>query len=233
MKKISILFFLFLTVFAFADTVITSSITEWGEEETESTYILSSDVTIADRIKVLGTVTLQLNSGCTLDADSGITVNNGHTLIIDGDGTLNASGVNGAGSGGYTNFNNCVTVIINGGTITATTEDYYSAGIGGGGGTINGNWVERIIINGGTVTARGGSGGAGIGGGRLSALLYCEINGGKVIAEAGGSGAAGIGGGDGSSWKGQYGACGTVIINGGEVIAQHLGFSKVKLQYRV
>jgi hypothetical protein len=72
-----------------------------------------------------------------------------------------------------------------------------------------------ITINGGTVNAKGGSGGAGIGGGTNSAVQTIEINGGTVTATSR-SIAAGIGG----------GFCapgGNITINGGIVNASGQG----------
>ena len=68
-----------------------------------------------------------------------------------------------------------------------------------------------MTIYGGDVTARGGSYGAGIGGGANGAGGTVTINGGDVTAR-GGYGGSGIGG-------GAYGAGGTVNINGGKVEA--------------
>lgn len=215
-----------LPAFVFADTPITSSTTEWGAYYTDSKYILSSNVTISSRITVKGSVTLQLNSGCTLTASSGITVSNGNTLIIEGAGTLIANGpANYAGIGGNNTYpnNTAGEIIINGGTIVATGGTY-GAGIGGGGiYNNNANFTKRVIINGGNITATGGSEAAGIGGGHLSSLDYCEINGGTVKATGGSHGASGIGGGDGSLWAGAYGGAGTIIINGGDIEAKSQG----------
>ena len=97
------------------------------------------------------------------------------------------------------------TVMINGGTVTATGGDYV-AGIGSG---YRGS-IEAVTISGGIVTATGGYGAAGIGGGEGGAGSAVTINGGTVTA-TGGDYAAGIGG--------AGGAGGTVTINGGSVTA--------------
>ncbi|MBR5232214.1 MAG: hypothetical protein IKW00_08220, partial [Clostridia bacterium] len=114
-----------------------------------------------------------------------------------------------AGIGGEYN-EDCGTITINGGTITAKgggTGTNGAAGIGGGlygrGGT--------ITINGGTVFATGGYYAAGIGGGRFHRGGTTTITGGIVIAN-GGNNAAGIGGGYGGSG-------GTITISGGTVTA--------------
>jgi uncharacterized repeat protein (TIGR02543 family) len=128
------------------------------------------------------------------------------TLVIQGSGSLTASGgSNGAGIGA-SNWGTVGTITINGGTITATGGTN-GAGIGGG---VNGNG-GTIIINGGTVTATGGVCGAGIGGGYYGSSGIVTINGGTVTA-TGGSWAAGIGG-------GYRGAGDTITINGGAVTA--------------
>lgn len=118
------------------------------------------------------------------------------TLIIDGDGTLNANGGTTHGAGIGTNRK---------GTDSST-------GITG-----------KIIINSGTIIAKGGTGGAGIGspypyqtssGLKLGAI---EINGGTVIA-TGGNMAAGIGGSSAVS-------NGSITINGGYVKASSTSLS--------
>ena len=214
----------------FAEPIkIDSSKTEW-KESVSDTYVLESDVTIEDRIRVTGQVTLQLNEGCTLTASKGITVNSNDVLIINGTGVLNATGSNrSAGIGGeYLNNTSSLLyagiIIINGGTVTATGGDE-AAGIGGGGGegsNRNSGYLKEIIINGGTITATGGSDSAGIGGAIAGSLNKCTINGGKVTA-TGKNGAAGIGGSDGTCWAGGYGWANSIIINGGEVHAKSNG----------
>ena len=113
------------------------------------------------------------------------------TLIIEGTGTLNASGANFCpGIGGFGN------IIINGGIITATGGDHRGAGIG----SIADDSIgyNSITINGGDITAIGGSdGGAGIGTGRESKGGDITINGG-IIKATGGMDAAGIGCGNNS-----------------------------------
>lgn len=73
--------------------------------------------------------------------------------------------------------------------------------------------MDTLTINGGTVTAKGGNGGAGIGGDSHNAKgINVVVNGGRVYATGNGS-AAGIGG-------GENGAGGSFVINGGMVNAQ-------------
>lgn len=224
--------FLFALSFVFAEPVIiTPSTTEWNEEVSD-TYVLSEDVTINDRIRVLGRVTLHLNEDCTLDATQGITVHINETLIIEGEGKLIATGPERyAGIGGEIDSLQAGTIIINGGTITATGGSSNAslsgggAGIGGGGGqgtSRSSGYCRKVEINGGTVTATGGNLSAGIGGAICSNLWECTINGGTVTA-TGQNGAAGIGGGDGSPWGGGYGGAGPIIINGGKVVAKSTG----------
>ena len=129
--------------------------------------------------------------------DSGTIIINGGTIIADG-----ASGI-GCGIGSSKNSGNqgdkgpgyyYANIEINGGDITATSNDI-GAAIGGG---MYGDAI--ITITGGTINATGGSrsgnthhGGAGIGGGYLG-HSEVTISGGTIVAQ-GGDGAAGIGSG--------------------------------------
>ena len=114
-------------------------------------YVVSNDVTIADRIIVDGTAHLILVDGKTLNANSGIAVEGSSSLNIyaqstESDmGTLNAAG------------------------ISDEDNDNYTAGIGS-----NSDWgtdAGTITINGGKINATGGLGSAGIGGGMENAEL--------------------------------------------------------------
>ena len=113
-------------------------------------------------------------------------------------------GENNAGIGGDDGSGG--TIIISGGTVTAT-GGVRGAGIGGG----NNGEGGTIIISGGTVTATGGSNGAGIGGSQRGSGGTITISGGTVTA-TGNSYGAGIGGGNGGNG-------GTVTITGGTVTA--------------
>ncbi len=144
----------------------------------------------------------------------GVYVPVGKTLIISGEGSLNASTIpgysgdwSGAGIGGSA-YQSCGNIQIESGTITAT-GGRNSAGIGGGEDTSFGN----IWIKGGTVTATGGGYAAGIGGGYDS---YGETTGGnitidntvtRVTATRGANAPYSIG-------PGKNGTCGTVTIGG-------------------
>ena len=117
----------------------------------------------------------------------GIQIADGHTLTIEGDGSLDASS-NGKGAGIGGNYNeDCGNIVIKGGKITATGGSR-AAGIGGGSeGTIG-----DITISGGEVAAMGGAFASGIGWGSLGNSGNIMISGGNVAA-LGGEGACGIG----------------------------------------
>ena len=155
-----------------------------------------------------------------------IHVPSGTTLTIeDGGGSLNITSGNGAAIGGNCgrsgNGEDGGTVVINGGTVNASS-DSYGAGIGGGGslsaGCIGGA-SGSVTINGGIVSASS-SQGAGIGGGLSvgtgGAGGSVNITGGVVTA-AGGYYSAGIGGGGANSATASGGVGGTVAISGGTV----------------
>ena len=161
-----------------------------------------------------GTVCVNLKDGTTNTLISGkycagLQKNDENiALVIDGNGTLNATGGKGsAGIGGGKGYGGS-NIIINSGTIHADSID--GTGIGGGS---NGNG-EHITINGGNVTADGDVGTAGIGGGFNGNGSDILITGGIVNAK--GNTAAGIGG--GINGNGSY-----ITITGGEVTAKGLG----------
>ena len=138
-------------------------------------YVVSEDVTVADRITVSGTANLILCDGKTLTASNGITVETDNTLNIFAQSTGESMGkltaattygiVRNAVIGGVgSNDSNvpataCGTVNIHGGDIsTGGYSDYYAypgAGIGGGGG-YNAGDGGTVTIYGGKVTARSG-----------------------------------------------------------------------------
>ena len=155
---------------------------------------------------------------------AGISVPEGHTLTIMGNGTLHATGgSNGAGIGGTQN-RSCGNIRIEGGIITATGTGW-CAGIGSG-------WAYKanitcgdITISGGTVTATGGTYAAGIGSGYANqANNTCgdiSISGGTVTA-TGGNNAAGIGSGECGSFASisiGSGISGVTATSGGEYYA--------------
>lgn len=95
---------------------------------------------------------------------------NGKTLVIQGSGSVTATGGEyGAGIGNGGNSTTCGNIIISGGTVKATG----GAGGAGIGSSVNGT-CGYIIINSGTITATGGRGAAGIGSG--GAGKFASIN---------------------------------------------------------
>lgn len=134
----------------------------------------------------------------------GISVPEGKTLTIQGDGSLTVRS-NGAAAGIGASGAACGNIVINSGTITAYgyNNNYEISTWGAGIGGCRANCGD-ITINGGTVTACGGWGGAGIGSGYGSACGNITINGGSVTATGGGN-SAGIGG-------GFWGGCGNITI---------------------
>ena len=87
----------------------------------------NGSVTFENRITIIGTVTLNLGANTTLVALEGIELAEGNTLIIDGSGTLKATGASGKSGIGSQFFG---TLVVNGGNITATGGSG-AAGIGG------------------------------------------------------------------------------------------------------
>ena len=148
----------------------------------------------------------------------GLFVPKGKTLTIKGSGSLAAdSNGSGAGIGGCYAVDSsshiskeegsCGTIVIEGGTITATGG--MSAGIG----CSYGSDCDGVTIKGGTVTATGGTMAAGIGSGDSNSVCGpISISGGTVTAK-GGEYAAGIGSAQTES------SCGDILISGGTVTA--------------
>lgn len=137
----------------------------------------------------------------------GIIAAAGHTITIDGTGSLETyGGYLGAGIG-ISQGESGGEIVINGGTVKATGSGN-AAGIGGG---QRGSGGE-ITINGGTITAIGGSAAAGIGCGTSGSGGNITINGGNITATGNSNAGAGIG-------SAFLGSCGNIIINGGTVKA--------------
>lgn len=199
-------------------------------DETASTWVPAIRLVNGAKLNLIlkGENTLKGGDMC-----AAIEVPEGCTLTISGEGSLKATGGEGAGIGASSRRNGSLgTIVIDGGNIEAYGGEM-AAGIGGsaegGSGT--------IIINDGTVYAKGGHGsyykdiqnvygGAGIGGGANGCVDKIEINGGNVTAYGGYAtnagrhpGAAiGCGGGGAKAVDGGY-KYGEIAINGGTVSA--------------
>lgn len=199
-------------------------------DETASTWVPAIRLVNGAKLNLIleGENTLKGGDMC-----AAIEVPEGCTLTISGEGSLNATGGEGAGIGASSRRNGSLgTIVIDGGNIEAYGGEM-AAGIGGsaegGSGT--------IIINNGTVYAKGGHGsyykdiknvygGAGIGGGANGCVDRIEINSGNVTAYGGYAtnagrhpGAAiGCGGGGAKAVDGGY-KYGEIAINGGTVSA--------------
>ena len=128
---------------------ITPDTTHWTDGLVYS--LAEEHVAIPYSVYVSGSVTLILPEGRSLSAERGITVLEGNSLTIKGDGMLSATGqIFEPGIGCYYG-ENCGDIIIEGGHIDAVGGGY-AAGIGGGYGCSGGN----VKITGGTVVATGG-----------------------------------------------------------------------------
>lgn len=103
--------------------------------------------------------------------------------------------------------------------LAADSENDLISGPGRAGLEKSGDAGSLTIDGPGALTAQGGSGGAGIGGGRGKNARNITINGGIITAE-GGEEAACIGGGMSLSYTGGSGGIGTgIVINGGIITA--------------
>ena len=132
--------------------------------DVENTGDLDGGSTTCPGIKCLGNATIILEGNNTVrggDTYAGIYVPEGKTLTIRGTGSLTVTGgIGGAGIGGNQE-GNCGSIVISGGTITATGGSH-GAGIGLG---YSSECVfGDITISGGTVTATGSGQAPGIGG---------------------------------------------------------------------
>ena len=141
----------------------------------------------------------------------GLFVPKGKTLTIKGSGSLAASNVKAAGIGGccvdatsgiQKEQGSCGTIVIEGGTITATGGEN-AAGIGCG----NGSDCDGVTIKGGTVTATGGSTAAGIGSAQTKSSCGDILISGGTVTATGGDYAAGVGTGRGDNSK-----CGAITV---------------------
>ena len=199
-------------------------------DETASTWVPAIRLVNGAKLNLIleGENTLKGGDMC-----AAIEVPEGCTLTISGEGSLKATGGEGAGIGASSRRNGSLgTIVIDGGNIEAYGGEM-AAGIGGsaegGSGT--------IIINDGTVYAKGGHGsyykdiqnvygGAGIGGGANGCVDKIEINGGNVTAYGGyvtnagrhPGAAIGCGGGGAKTVEGGY-KYGDIVIKGGTVSA--------------
>jgi len=186
-------------------------------------------------LTVSGTVHIILLDGANWTINNGgIRVTHGNTLHIyaqsTNEGTMGSLSIQsniGAAAIGGTNTSNqdgdAGTIIINGGTITASAvggNGFTGAGIGGGSNAARGGGSGgNITINGGIVNANGGAQAAGIGGGGFApggSGGNITINGGTVTATGGADG-AGIGGGAVGTTGNRGG--GNIIINSGTIEA--------------
>jgi hypothetical protein len=124
------------------------------------TYVVDSDVTLSNRLRVKGTPTLLLNEGKTLTAPMGIQVaqdvatSTTGVLTIEGSGALTAIANNGDAAIGGDVGQACGNIYINGGQITATGSGNSVGGGAGQGGDNSGeirlswtNPTDFVYIN--------------------------------------------------------------------------------------
>jgi len=172
----------------------------------------NGDIAGCPGIKCLGNATIILEGDNTVtggDQYAGIYVPGDRTLTIRGTGSLNVTGGSrAAGIGGNaTGDANCGSIVISGGTVTATGSSG-GAGIGLG---ASGEGCKDITISGGTVTATGSDGAPGIGGAAgyyESITITGDVT--KVTATKGSSAQYSIGIADDDSWD----YCGPITIGG-------------------
>ena len=170
-------------------------------------------------IHCLGDANVILADGSYNQVESGegsaypaVFVPEGSTLTISGTGELLAIGTRGKGAGiggGYRI--NCGNIVIEGGVISAFTDEY-SAAIGSGErGTCGNITVTGGVINDATYDGIGDYYGAGIGSGYNGTCGAITISGGQI-----GGGSGGVCGKQGAAiGTGKYGTCGDIAIGTG------------------
>ena len=169
--------------FSVVDSITVTAFTTEMNEKYGVPYKVSDNVTVGNRINVVGDILLVLDEGKTLTASKGIELSKNNKLTIEGNGSLTANGDgNNAGIGAM----EVGTLIINSGNITATGGNGGSAGIGGSKTNYQGNTDGGVItINGGTINATGSAYTPAIGGSLGGVCGTITINGGKVTANGG------------------------------------------------
>ncbi len=165
------------------------TVTETSTIMTGGVYVVTNDVTIAERITISGNVVLNLSAGNTLNAPKGIELSEGNSLTINGLGALTIDRCDGGKSG--IGAEKVGELTINGGIIDVaggtSGEGNAGAAIGGDFNNISGG---RITITGGVVNAKAGLFASAIGGGYSSlgdGYGVCGdivITGGQVITAA-------------------------------------------------
>ena len=165
--------------------------------ENETYFVPMYGATIVGHITVNGTVNIILTKGAMLTANAGITISDGATLNVSGDGTMVVNGSNGntnstaEGTGILILKSGTLTVI--GGTGGSVGSYQSNVTASDGGAAING----AVIVNGGALTATGGTGGncgnygagntrGGTGGVAINGSV--TVNGGTLTAANGASG---------------------------------------------
>ena len=143
---------------AAASTPLDNTTTAW----TAGTFAVPADgLTYSDAITVSGDVTLVLTDGETLTLNKGISIADGATLTIEGNGTMN---VNGTSNSPASTVAGTGTLVLTSGTLNVK---------GGNGGSVGGDHQmdvtanaggvainAAVTVNGGTLTATGGNGGS-------------------------------------------------------------------------
>ena len=199
-------------------TPLDNTTTAWADGKYA---VPAGGLTYSAAITVSGDVTLVLTDGTTLTLNKGISIAEGATLTIQGNGTMN---VNGTSNSTASTVAGTGTLVLTSGTLTARGGNGGSVGAfgygshgGNGGNAINGS----VIVSGGTLTARGGNGGSvgdlgngcsgGNGGDAISGTL--TINGGSTSVNNGSNGSIGEDCDDCTAGKGGKAVAGTVTDN--------------------
>ena len=206
---------------AAAVTTLNNTIKAW----TAGSYAVpAGGLTYSDAITVSGDVTLVLTDGETLTLNKGISLAEGATLTIQGNGTMN---VNGTNSSTASTVAGTGTLVLTSGTLTAKggngagygdNEMQTSGSRSAGGVAING----AVTVSGGTLTATGGAGGsigsmnddvtAGAGGAAISGSVTLSSG---TLTATGGNGGNGGQFSDGNAGAGGAAIGGDLTVNGG------------------
>jgi len=236
-KRLLAAFLSLLSLSAYAQDVSTYAALQTATSSLTgaNTVRLTANITNgASQLTIGRNLTLDLNGrSLTIDltyetgpASNGIKINNGFKLtIVDSNpGANNVLTVTNRSN--LSSTGNGAAINTTDGTLEIASGRVNAKG-GSEGAGIGGGWGHaggKIIISGGNVTANGGWAGAGIGGGSTGAGGSITITGGTVIA-TGGDRAAGIGGGSSHGDGANNGAGGTITIAGGDVTANGGGGS--------